>query len=380
MKKTFIIKLIIIILLVAFVITTIVLYLKNEQFRNILDKYLFQKEIKENDVPFIEIDSSKISGMYAYDRYLCLLQGNKLELYNRYGKKEDSLEIEISNPLFESNENYLAIAEKNGSKLYFINGNNIVWQKDIEGNISNINVNRNGYLSITILGTSYKTVIKSFNSSGEELFTTYLASTNVVDTDISNDNKYLAIAETNISGIVVQSAIKIISIDDAKDNTANSIKYTHLANSGDLIINIKYQNKNNLICMYDEHIDILNNDQNNEIVNLKEKELLFADINFPTKVIKVSQIMTGLFNSKAEMEIIDSNNNSSNKIELENVPKAIKIQDNIVAINLGTNALFIRENGWVARKYESLHEIHDILICRNIAGIVTKNKIEIISL
>ena len=110
-------------------------------------------------------------------------------------------------------------------------------QKEIEGEINSINVNKNGYVSIIISGTSYKTVIKNFDVQGKELFTKYLATSNVIDTDISSDNKYLAIAEANFSGIVVQSIIKIISIEDAKNNSSESIQYTHLAEVNDLIIN-----------------------------------------------------------------------------------------------------------------------------------------------
>lgn len=378
-NKRKIVKIVIFIFLAGLITLGVVLYKKNENVREVLDKYLFRKEAFENNLPTIEIDSSKISGMYAYGRYISILQGNKLNLYNGFGKEETSIDMEISTPIFESNENYLAVAEKNGSKLYLVNGKNMVWQKDIEGKISTISVNSNGYIAITILGTSYKTVIKTFDSNGNELFTTYLASTNVVDTEISNDNKYLAIAEVNFSGIVVQSTIKIISIDDAKNNTGDSIKYTHISNSGDLIINIKYQ-KNNLVCMYDEHIDVLNSEQNTELVNFKNEDVLFSDINFSSKVIKVVKKSTGIFNAETEMQIIDSNTNSITTYSIENVPKSIIVKDNTIVVNLGTSALFIKDNGWLQKKYQSSHEIQDILSCGAICGIVSKNKIEIISL
>ena len=136
-------------------------------------------------------------------------------------------------------------------------------------NISAINVNKNGYVSITISGTSYKTVVQMVDTKGNDLFKTYLSSTNVVDTDISNDNKYLSIAEANFSGIVVQSSIKTISVEEAKKSSDNSIKNTYLAKANDLIINIKYNNKNELICMYDKHIDILKDIVTNVYNDLK---------------------------------------------------------------------------------------------------------------
>ena len=374
-------KLIIAIFLLCMIITAVVLYMANENYREVIDKYVFKKEIQEENLLSIEIDTSKISGIYAYDKYLAVLQDNKLELYNKFGKKEGNIDIEIVTPDFESNGNYLVIAEKNGNRVYFVNGKTIVWQKDVEGKISNVNVNKNGYVSIIIQGTSYKTVVKTFDSNGNELFTSYHASTNVVAADVSNDNKYLAIAEVNYSGIIAQSMIKIISIEDAKTNSVNSIKYTHVANEGDLIVNIKYQNKNNLICMYERHIDVLNNENNNnELLSLKDKNILFADISLQSKVVSITKKGTGIFNSESEMQIIDSNNKGTTTVEIENVPKSILIQDNVIVVNLGTSALFIKENGWLQKKYESSHEIQNILCCRELAGIVSKNKIELISL
>lgn len=380
LNKSKVAKIIMIVFLLCMITTAVVLYITNENYRAIIDKYIFKKEIQEDNLISIEIDTSKIAGIYAYDKYLAIFQDNKLELYNKFGKKEGNVDIEVVTPEFESNGNYLVITEKSGSRVYFVNGKNIVWQKDIEGKINNVNVNKNGYVSIIIQGTSYKTVVKTFDSSGNELFTSYHASTNVVATDISNDNKYLAIAEVNYSGIVAQSTVKIISIEDAKTNSVNSIKYTHIANEGDLIVNIKYQNKNNLVCMYDSHIDVLNSENNDELLGLKDKNVLFADINLQSKVINITKKGTGVFHSESEMQIIDSNNKGITTVEIENVPKSILVQDNIIVINLGTSALFIKDNGWLQKKYESSHEIQNILCCRELAGIVSKNKIELISL
>ena len=276
----------------------------------------------------------------------------------------------------------MCIAEKGGQKLYLINNKDIIWQKDIEGNIASINVNKNGYVSITISGTSYKTIVQTFNSNGDELFKKYLGTTNLIDTDISNDNKYLAIAEANFSGIVVQTNIKIISIEDAINNSAESIKYTHIAKANDLIINIKYNNKDNLVCMYDEHIDVLEDGQNTEIINLTNEEVLFADINLSSKIAKVKKISDGFLNTTIQMQIINTNNiNDINEYIIESTPKKIYTQGNMIALDLGNSIMFIDDNGWLVKKYESKKgEIQNIVMCDEIAGVISKNKIYIISL
>ena len=380
LNKKKIAKLIVVIICIALIVSSIIFYIKNEKFRELLDRYVFRKEVYENNLPNIEIDSNKNISTFAYNKYISVLEENKLKIYNKTGREEIALDVEISTPIFEANGEYLGIAEKNGQKLYLVNNKNIVWQKDVEGKISQINVNKNGYMSIVISGTSHKAVIKVFDQNGNELFTYYLSTTSVIDTDISGDNKFLAMAEVNFSGIVPQSGIKIISIEEAKSNSPEAIKYTYLSNANDLIINIKYQNKNELVCMYDEHIDVFKEGKNTELINLKDDDALFADVNLSSKIVKVTKKSTGLFSAEAELQIINSNTKDSNFYAIESVPKSVLVQDNMIAINLGTKAIFINSNGWLVKKYQSSQEIQQILLCNDVAGVVSKNRIEVISL
>ena len=278
-------------------------------------------------------------------------------------------------------ETIYASQKKGGDTIYLISNKNIIWQKEIEGNITDINVNKNGYVSMVISGTSHKSIVQTYDSNGNELFKCYLAEANVIDTDISNDNKYLAFAELDFSGILVQSRIKIVPIEEARRNLSDEIEYTHIAPADNLIINIKYNNKNELVCMYDSHIDILNNGQNTELVNFNNEKVLFADINLSSKFVKVVEKSSGMFNSEIELQIInDSNTQSINKYKIDNNPRELYVQEDIIAVNLGTSAIFIDSNGWLVKKYHSSEEIQNIVLCNNIAGVICKKKVKLVSL
>lgn len=371
-KKVF--KFSIIVLLVIIFITFAILYSNNDNFRKFFDKYIFRKEVNSENLPYIEVENTKNINAFAYNKYILILEQNQLKMYNKNGHQEHVLDIEISNPIFEANNGYLCIAEKGGQKIYLISNKNIVWQKEIEGNISSININKNGYVSVVISGTSYKSVVQLFDDKGNYLFKNYLAETNVIDTDISNDNKFLAIAEADFSGIVVQSNIKIISIEDAQN------KYTHIAQPDNLIINIKYNNKNELICMYDNYIDLLKDGENNQIVDFNNENILFADVNLLNKFIKIVQMDGNILNSQVEMKIINSNNKEVHTYKIDTTPKTIYVQDNKIALNLGTTVVFINENGWLVKEYISNEEVQKILLADGIAGIICKDKIKIVSL
>ena len=73
-------------------------------------------------------------------------------------------------------------------------------------------------------------------------------------------------------------------------------------------------------------------------------------------------------------------NSSTNIYNTEMLPKGIKTYNDVIAINLGTETDFIHTNGWLIKKYTSTRNIKDIVICGSVAGIIYKDKIELINL
>ena len=226
-------------ILVVAIIVVVALYITNNEFRNWIDVEILRKEISQDKVTTIELDEGESSSIYAFNKYIGILSKNKLSLYGSTGGEEANLEIQITNPLFDSANRFLVIGESNGQKFYVIEDKEVAWDSEIEGNISKVYVNKNGYVAVIISGTSHKSVIQVFDPSGTALFKKYLPSTVAVDVSISNDNKYLAIAEIDTSGTVIQSNIRIISIEMTKTDPSNSEVNNYKSEQNKLIVNIE---------------------------------------------------------------------------------------------------------------------------------------------
>lgn len=379
-KKKIIIAIIIAIIVIA-LITITILYINKKEVRTWIDKNIFQKEKTQNNLPSIEIEEDNNSNIYAFNKNIGILNKNNFSIYDNTGKKEKELTIEISKPIFNNNNRYTAIAEEKGQKLYLIADKDILWEREIEGNISQITVNKNGYVAVTIVDTVYKTVVELFDSQGTSLFKTIISSTRVVSTSISDDNKYLAIAQVDTSGTMIQSNIKVMSIDDAKNNTDNTIKKEYKGENNDLITNIKYQEKNKLLCMYTDKITEIKTDETVEMIQeFKDKKISFASIELSNASITIEEKSSGLFTADSVVNIINSDNKSTSLYTAELVTKEIYTTGNIVALNLGAEVEFINTSGWLVKRYTAEQEITSIVISNSIAGIVYRDKIEIINL
>lgn len=379
-KKKIIIVTIITILIIALA-TTIAIYINNKDARNWIDKNILQKEKTQNNLPSIEIEDESNSNIYAFNKYVGILNKNNFKIYDNTGKEEKNLTLEISKPIFNYNGRYLAVAEEKGQKLYLIADKDILWERDIEGNIAQITVNKNGYVAVTIVDTSYKTVVELFDSQGTSLFKTFLSSTRVVATSISDDNKYLAIAQVDTSGTMIQSNIKIMSIDDAKNKTENTIKKEYNGENNDLITNIKYQEKNKLLCMYTDKITEIKSDETVETLQeYKDKKVSFASIELANSSVTIEEKSSGLFTADSVVNIMNSDNKSISLYTAEAVTKEIYTSGNIIALNLGSEVEFINTSGWLVKRYTADQEITSIVLSNSIAGIVYRDKIEIINL
>lgn len=373
-KMIIVISVVVIILIVAI---TMLIYFSSRDARKFLDKYLFRKNITQEKLVSIDLDFDSNTNVFAYNKNICILAENKLMVYNSSGKQEKAIDLEINTPEYSVNDKYIAISEKNGSKIYLLNGSEVLWTASVDGQISKINVNKNGYVSIILSGTAYKSVIVIYDKNGNELFKRYQASTKVVDTTISDDNKYLAFAEVNTSGTTIGSSIKIVSIE----NPEEPIIYTYNADSNKLIINIEYHN-NKIICMFDDEISAIENNNCISIINLNEKDknINFANINLNGFVYRATEQSDGLFNTNTLLELVNTSNNKINVYTVEGVAKAIYSFNNLIAVNLGQEIEFINTSGWLIKRYNSEQEVQSVVIGNGIAGIIYKDKVEIINL
>lgn len=379
-KKKLTISLIIGIILIAIIILTIV-YVNNKETRNWIDKNIFRKEKTQNNLPSIEIEESDNSSIYAFNKYIGILNKNNFDIYDNTGKKENTLTIEVTKPIFRPNNRYLAIAEDKGQKLYLIADKDILWEKNVEGNISQVVVNKNGYVAVTIVDTLYKSTIIMYDNKGEELFKTFFKSTRVVSTSISEDNKYLGIAEIDTSGTMIKSNIKIIPIEEGKNNPENSIKSVYNGENNELITNIKYQEKDKLLCMYTDKITVIKADETMETIQeYGNKKISFVSIDLSNASITIEEKSSGIFTADSIVNIINSDNKSTSLYTAESVTKEIYTSNNIIALNLGSQVEFINTSGWLVKRYIAEQEITSVVLSDSVAGIVYRDKIEIINL
>lgn len=372
----------ILLVIICLIIVIYLVYAANENFRAFMDANILNKSIEQDNLKSITLENYDNSNIFAYSKYIAILKDNTLTTYNSSGKIEAENNIQITNPITTSNGKYLIIAEQDSSKIYLLKDNNIRWEKTLEGNISRISVNSSGYSTIILKGTAYKSVVLLLDDSGNEMFKYYMSSTIAVDASISEDNKYVGIAEVNTSGTLIQSNIKILSIAKAKENPTEAIVYTYNAPLNSLVLNIKYQNKNKLVCEYDNEIHVIKDNVDTKItdINTDQEKITYYSIELDNNIVKNVEENASLFATNTAIKIINSTTQKENTYKFEGVIKEMYCCGSKIALNLGSEIHFVDTNGWLIKKYTSNQEVRKIVISNEVAGIIYRNKIELIKL
>lgn len=362
------------------ILIVIAIYLSNVEFRTWCDNNVLRKEILQENARTIELDGDENTQIYAYDKYICLFRKKTLEFYNKNGIQVQKIQLDINKAVFVSAGKYLAICEENGQKFYLICGKEIILENEADGVINQINVSKSGYISIVMSNASYKSIIQVYNKGETPIFKTNLVTSRVADVSISDDGKYLAIAEIDISGILIKSSIQIVSIELAQKNPLESILYKYEAPTDKLILNIEYQNKNNLICMYNDSIEILQEKNNKEIVKIEKQKISFMTIKLNKEIAVLKEISTGDYTSDTKVSIINPITSKIKKYTANDVAKSLKSVENKIAINFGAELHIINTQGLLIKKYISEEEINDIVMSNDILGVIYRDKIQIINI
>ena len=368
-----------IVLAVIAIIILISLYISKEEFRNWIDINVLRKDITNEDVATIDLNTDKNNQIFCYDKYVCILNDKNLVMYNTLGENISEIEININTALFAATDKYLAVAEKNGQEFCLISDKTYLWRNQIDGEILQIHVNKNGYVALVTTDTTYRSIITLYDPNGNQVLRNYLSSTRAVDVSISNDNQYLAFAELDTSGTLIQSNVKVISVEKAKTNPDEAIIYTYNAEVSKMLIKLQYQEDNNLICGYDDSIDIIKQENENELITIDDATT-FTSVNLNNNIAYIKEETTGVFNTSSTLNILNTSNNQQNVYNFDAVAKEMYAYGNTICINIGTELYFINTSGMLRKKYTSNQEITNVMFSNDTAIVIYKDRVEIIDL
>ena len=155
---------------------------------------------------------------------------------------------------------------------------------------------------------------------------------------------------------------------------------TYNAENGKLLTSIKYNSKDQLVCMYDDSIYIIENKENKEIINTSNSEITFMSVDLNDNIVDIEEESTGVFKTNSFVKITNTQSNHINTYNIEEVPKELYAKEDVIAVNVGTEIYFLNSSGRLIKSYSTRQEITNVVFSNNLAAILYKDKIIIVEL
>ena len=343
-----------------------------------MDRKILGTSIEEEDLPKIEYEQDKNIKVIAYQDYVATILENQLKIYNKNGKLETEISINVTNPIFATNKKYLLIGDLEKNNLYMIYKNTLQWEKKLDDEITSLTITENGAVGVILTNKTYKSIISVYNITGTEVFKIYLSTTHANKMTISNDMKFMSFIEFNFSGTTTESKVKIVDVSKVKNSAADAIIHTYLPENDEVIVNIKYY-KDKLIVLTDNAAYLYQNGNKNEIYRFNDRTK-FADINLDGKICIVEESPKSIMNNDFEIKIIDPETKKENINQLKSTIKNINCYGDIIIAETGNEAKIINKLGWLIKTFKTSRNIKQISMAQNVVAIIYKSKIEILSI
>lgn len=353
------------------IITSIITYLNYDK----IEEYIVNKQWQMADsIATIQMDDVN---QVMNGKNLILLTKNSIDFYKDSANKEKSIPIVTSEILTSVANEYTVIGEKTSGNIYMLKEDIIAWESKANGTILDVVVNKNGYVAVTYYQSGYKSVIKVFKPNGEELFTTFLASTYAIDVAIADNNKLIAVAEVDTEGIRVTSNVKIIEVNNNNETRFNTI-YT---DNDSLILDVEYTDKNTLFILKDDGVVSIDKEKNTKnVLTYDYSEIVYSTIENGKNIVVVRKAAVGIFGSECVLEIYDEKGKEEYKLTA--TPQSICVQNKTIVLNMGNEVIFVGTNGKLIKRYTLGSQLKDIKLYENgnMAALVFRNKIELVKI
>lgn len=371
---------IILILIIIIIAVLVTVYVGNQEFRQFIDINILKKEIAQNTSNSIFFSTTETPTVIPADAYVYSIQSGKFKVYDKESKEIGLQKVAVGNPIYVKIDKYVALSDRESTTIHLLENGKVKWERKVDMPIISVNVNKNGYVSVISKHNIYKSVINVFTKDGDRLFRTYISDTYAIDLDISSDNKYLAVGTINYNKPLPETVVKIISIDKSKKEPDNAILQEYYIPK--LLVKIKYKETGELNAQFTDSIYYLATEEKKaeEIYKLDGKQE-FVDIKNSQNIAIIEKENVNIFSSKYYLKIINPYGKQISIISFENsMPKNMKCNENLIAINMGTETFIYTDNGCLKKRFKAKNEILDFEISKYILTIIYLDKFEIIEI
>lgn len=305
----------------------------------------------------LEFDTGGEYAMHPYGSDILLVNNNGLKLVNNKGTDVWIKPVTLTNPMVDIEGNYMLLADLDGNNtlnLYDRKGN-IITEYPIKSDILSAKICKKRYAAAAVSEEGYKGSVVVYNKKAEEIFKWNSGEGYITDIDISNNGKYIAVAQMMSDRNEVYSKIHVINVSAEKE-----VSVTECASQ--LVTKISFDKNDNITALGDSKVyGLKKNGSQIFCIDLAGKSPQSYDISGGDRIVFLCRDNRG----NSVLEIYSRRGKllgtytSSDKINHFSV-----CRDSIV-VSTGRNIVSLSQKGRPKKNIEIKHDIMNIGIYGN---------------
>lgn len=243
---------ILIILTIIGIITLIILEYKDKEIPKIpVSGLKTAEEIK------INYEANSQADFYTYSKYIYYCTKDGMQILNSKGESIQNDTFTMTSPYMSYDGNIVAISEKLGNSVYVYDEKGKLYSFNTKLPITSISVNSGGFVSVITKDDNVH-YIEVYNTSGAKVSTTVIPVEDgiPISSDISDDNRILAISVVDINDIQIQSKIMFYYTYSEQSSAieSNAELFSSFIKENQIVAILKFMNNNNLVAISDMEI------------------------------------------------------------------------------------------------------------------------------
>ncbi len=267
-------------------------------------------------------------------------------------------EMNISNPIIATDGERFVISEAGGKKVMAFYNRTLLWEKECQGTVNKVFINKSGYVGVIFSQTGYKSGFLFFDPEGKEICTKLFAKTSLIDLDISDKGNLVAMIEADATTATLSSAISFMS-------NQGEIVYSSIENDT-LLAGIRFLDASNIIAVGDNKLIKIDKNYDKTVLDdFKDKTVSGINLENSDRIIEVYRTANSIFADKSTIDILNINNKKTGTGEVSGVVKAVESSGKTIAIVLADRVDFFDISGKylnslnISGKYKSMKLSYD---------------------
>lgn len=305
----------------------------------------------------IEFDTGGQYRLYPYGKNILLLNNSGIKLVNNKGEDVWSQSYTLTNPMVDISGQYMLLADLDGNNtlnLFDDSGENILTYP-IDSDILSAKLNKKRQSAVAIGEEGYKGSVVVYNKKAEEIFKWNSGEGYITDVDISNDGKYVAVAQMMSDRDEVYSKVHVINISNGKEVSVTECP-------AQLIAKIDFDEHDNITALGDSKVyGLTKRGSQKYCIDLAGKSPQQYDISSGDNLVFLCRDSRG----NSELEIYSRRGKHLGSYVSSDEIKHISINKSNIVVSTGRNLLSLSSKGKPKKTIAIGHDIMSVGVYGN---------------